>query len=422
MPARLRKRGRVWYATYYDAQGQRCERSTKQTNKAAAESVAAEFELCAVDPHYDAANKTTLNHALQLLIDDRTEQARAGRKSMATVEFYTKKTGHIRRVFGDERTLRNVTPASVDDYISTRRSEGAADNTINKELVALRASLKIASRRGLWSGELATIVPPSFGPNYKPRERHLTISELWALLSWLTDDRAARVAFIVATSASWGETVNAKRCDIAPDKSKVLLRGTKRATRWRGVPIVAANQKSLIEHTLRYSTGADGNLFSMWHNPRRDIRVACDNANIEPCSPNDLRRTFAHWMRAQHAPVELIAPAMGHADTRMVERVYGKMDPDELALRLAAAMPEHCRTFAANKMLKGADMANMTTTQNKNSNDIGQMVPRDGIEPPTRGFSVPIKTWPTPRILKRKPRQPEKMPQICRTGLRVVAS
>ena len=48
-----------------------------------------------------------------------------------------------------------------------------------------------------------------------------------------------------------------------------------------------------------------------------------------------LRRTFAKWMRAEGMPIELIAPAMGHVDTTIVQEVYGKLTPDELGARMA---------------------------------------------------------------------------------------
>jgi hypothetical protein len=34
-------------------------------------------------------------------------------------------------------------------------------------------------------------------------------------------------------------------------------------------------------------------LFPPWRNVRRDPLVACAQAGIAPCSPNDLRRTYA---------------------------------------------------------------------------------------------------------------------------------
>ena len=39
---------------------------------------------------------------------------------------------------------------------------------------------------------------------------------------------------------------------------------------------------------------------------RRDLHDACARAKLEPCSPNDLRRSFAHLLRNAGAPVELL--------------------------------------------------------------------------------------------------------------------
>ena len=74
------------------------------------------------------------------------------------------------------------------------------DHTIAKELVALRAALKLAKRRGIWKGDPAEVLPVGFAPEYKPRNRFLTYDELEALLSELLEDAAARVAFTIATS------------------------------------------------------------------------------------------------------------------------------------------------------------------------------------------------------------------------------
>jgi len=49
------------------------------------------------------------------------------------------------------------------------------------------------------------------------------------------------------------------------------------------------------------------------------------------------RRTCATWLREAGAPPDLIAPLMGHADTRMVERVYGRLPIELLEKRLAEA-------------------------------------------------------------------------------------
>lgn len=209
--ATVRKRGKVWQAIFYDAEGNRCFRTTHCTDKRAAESAARRFEREAQDPDNTAANPTTISDALEALIGHREEEVGAGRRSAATVQMYRVKSGHLKRVFeldaaGEHVPFRlaRLTARYVDDYISTRRAEGAADNTIAKELVTLRASLKLAKRRGEWAGDVEAIMPIAFAPGYKPVERHLEPKELALLLAHATADHAARICFAVATSANLG--------------------------------------------------------------------------------------------------------------------------------------------------------------------------------------------------------------------------
>ena len=236
---RLFKRGRTWYATFYE-DGQRVQRSTKCTDKKAAETVARRWERDGADPDAAVRRTATLTDALKLLIDDRQEQATAGRRSQQTVEFYRRKVGHLTRVFEHDdaerytpKLLATLKAYDVDRYISQRRAEGAAENTISKELTALRASLKLARRAGLWAGDPAAVCPIAFAPEYKPKKRALSVEELRKLLPELTPDRAAAVAFMVATSAEWGAVGRAQRADVNTARQTVLVRGTKRTTRWR---------------------------------------------------------------------------------------------------------------------------------------------------------------------------------------------
>ncbi len=135
----------------------------------------------------------------------------------------------------------------------------------------------------------------------------------------------------------------------------MLLRGTKRKTRFRTVPIVSPAQHSLLAYALEHAKGAGEALFEPWGNVRRDLAYACEEAKIERCSPNDLRCTFASWQVEAGVPLFPIAQAMGHKDTRMLERVYGRQMPEQLAALIARAMglpPERgsapgCSTFVA---------------------------------------------------------------------------
>jgi integrase len=325
------------------------------------------------------------------------------------VAFYLRKAGHLKRVFemtddGREMPfgLARLDARDVDDYISRRRREGAHENTIAKELVTLRAALKIAKRRKLWLGDIAAVLPVGFAPEYKPRERFLTPAELQRLLAQLTPDRAARVAFVVATSACRGESDRARPEDVADDLGTVHIRGTKRRTRRRTVHIVLGSGRDLLRYALNNAEGEDGLLFRPWPNVGRDLPAACARAKIPRCSPNDLRRTFAHWLKDAGIPNELVAPEMGHTDTRMVERVYGRLSEAERHHQLAVVLG---KALAPTTSLKDCNAGATDTGESAGlaglpgpnseaelAEKAKEMVPRGGIEPPTRGFSVPCST------------------------------
>ena len=335
------------------------------------------------------------------LIQDRADRAKAGSGSEDTVKFYRVKAGHLKRVFElNEREehvpfpLRELQPRHVDDYISQRRREGAADSTISKELVTLRTALKGAKRAGLWRGDIDALMPDKFSPNYKPVERFLTVAELQKILPHLTADHAAAVAFMVGTSAEWGAVTRAHREDVSLDARTVYLRGTKRATRARTVPLVMDWQRSLVAYAIEHAEGVDGPLFRRWGNVRRDLIAACDLAGIPSCSPNDLRRTCATWFREAGAAPNLIAAVLGHADSRMVERVYGRLPIEVLAHRLAIETGSiDCHTgVTARSEINGLPAPRTKALNEKPRKKRGEVVPRDRIELPTRGFSIPCST------------------------------
>jgi integrase len=324
-----------WCAVWYDSDGIRQRRSTKQMDKRAAEAVAREWERDGADPTR-VASRTTLGQALDMLIDTRAGQAQAGKRSAETVGFYREKAANWRKVLGDPFPLVKLTAPVIDRYLGARRDLGASENTLHKELTTLRGALKLAKRAGLWRGSLEEIMPVGFSAEYKPRERVLTWNELVALLAALDPNDASRCAFIVATSARLGESDRARREDVAPDGAFVRLRGTKTELSARVVPIVG-RARILLAFALEHAH-KEGLLFSEWRSPQAGLKVACDRAKIPHCSFNDLRRTCATWLREGGASPALIAPILGHVDSRLVETTYGRLSPEALGALLEQAM------------------------------------------------------------------------------------
>ena len=156
--------------------------------------------------------------------------------------------------------------------------------------------------------------------------------------------------------------------------------------------------------------GSDpGPMFRPWGNIRRDLHDACRRAanafeaeasvaramgrtdeadhmarcaaHLRPgLSPNDLRRTHATWLRAGGVDLGLVARQLRHADTRMVSRVYARLDARTAGRTLSDALG--CDTGVSERGAAGA------FTRPAGPQKPREFVPRDGIEPPTRGFSV----------------------------------
>jgi len=190
-----------------------------------------------------------------------------------TVNFYKAKAGHLARVLGLTTPMNTIGAKAVKHYVTTRRGEDAGDHTLAKELTALRIALRLAKVEGIWDGHLDETFPVGLAAHYTPRRRWLTPAEVMRLVAELPADRSAQVAYLVATSAEWGAMGRAERGDAPLDEGFVHVRGTKRETRDREVPVVLPIAKALIEHALKHGGGKEPLLFRSWGNVNRAPRT-----------------------------------------------------------------------------------------------------------------------------------------------------
>ncbi len=349
MAEHLRLRGGIWYGSVY-VDSVRIERSTGCTEEEAARAVLRSWERNAADPD-SAAATTTLNDALNLLLVDRRARVPNGTGSVKTVRYYKEKAGHLVRCLGHGLRLVVLQDATrVWGYIDQRRFEEAADTSIGKELVALRGALRLAKERGLWKGDIAAVIPPTFRPEYHPKERSPTRAEVLRLLAHLPARYASMVAFMLATSAESGALQRALRSDIPLQLDgadvRVRVRGTKNKYRDRVVPIVTDEQRLLLEYTVKHARGRDGALFSSLDNLGRDLAEAATDANIEHLSPHSLRKACGQWLIDLSVPLELVSRVMGHADTRITETVYARVKDEDMADRMIDAIDPRYATRA----------------------------------------------------------------------------
>lgn len=274
----------------------------------------------------------SLNTALQMRLEWLESNQKSNdptRKKLAkdTISFYRKKSGVLVRVLGPNLLLSEITPETLRRYIQTRTEEGTKGTTIARELTALSMAVRLAHKDGIECTLVRDMKPEDFKAIYVPKKRWLSRVEVKAVLKELPKDRAAIVAFIVATGATFpSEVYRVRTEDVKPSKKNptVHIRGTKRETRDRTF-VVPRDRREYFKMAVPFVP------FRRWTNANRDLLRVAEKLKIDAFCPTDFRRTFAKWLALAGVPYELAYPLMGHADDRMLKQVYGKREATDVA-------------------------------------------------------------------------------------------
>lgn len=220
----------------------------------------------------------------------------------------------------------HVTRALCKDYGRKRKRQGVTAGTIIKELGVLKAGLG-------WAGKAskATFEMPEAPP---PRDRHITLDELnalldacelphvklFCLLGWYTAGRASAIMEL-----TW-DRVDFERGQIRLSKGSGRQKG--RAT----VPIADRLRTALLEareaRTTDYVVEWAGQPVKSM---ARSFRAACQRAKLEDVSPHVLRHSAAVRMVENGIPLLEIAQYLGHTDPKVTYKVYSRYSPEYLS-------------------------------------------------------------------------------------------
>ena len=407
-----KKAGGTFYGWYFDpADGRRVTVCTKTRDRELARLFLAKAERDAFEAH--TTGRPAPNSGASHSVADALQQyvsLGGSDLSDATWKMVGVKSGQLLRLLGGHE----VTALTIDHlqgYIETRLGEGAARETIRKELSVLRQALKLAHERGKLRHD-PRLLFPRFRVRYIPRERHLTPEEAEALFQHLPEERRLWVLLAVLLGPRLSEVERADWRDVDLAGGWFRVRGTKTLLAHRRVPIPAP-----LRPHLEAAQRPSGPIVGRWRNSWRDLARACRRADIERVSANDLRRTFASWMKQGGEDSAVVARLLGHSSTRMVDLVYGKLNDENyktaVARLPALALPpvssewvaERAPTERAERAERQPAVSTATTTENpENIEAPGTLqsrgplvsyemsVPGPGIEPGTRGFSIPCST------------------------------
>ena len=256
---------------------------------------------------------------------------------------------HLIPTLGKTR-LRDLSVLDVDQLLAAKYDAGYSGSTVQRIRMTLIKALRYAERRDLVTRNVAALTDLR---RTRPKEgRSLTLDQATRLLSVAPSDRLGiTVELGLYLGLRPGEVLGLQWRDIDFDRGTLSVRRSlKREQNMLrlGEPKTPGSRRTLaipdplVAALLRHRDQQDADRIQandMWSdfdfvvttelgtpvdpsNARRSLKRLCVLAGIGHWSPNALRHSFASLLSLCGAPMEEVADAMGHVDTRMTSRVY----------------------------------------------------------------------------------------------------
>lgn len=215
-------------------------------------------------------------------------------------------------------------------YIETRRRAGKHDGTIWTELGHLRSVFNWAAGHGLIPRSPKVERPPKPAP----KDRYLTLAEIDRLLA---ADGAHHIKLAIHLMLSTAGRVGAvleltwDRVDF--EGGKINLRVDAVGPRkGRAVVPMNAGLRAALSHARQLALT---DYVVEWNGePVRSIKTGFNAvvkaAGLDGVSPHVLRHTAAVHLVANGVAMQKVAQYLGHSNTSVTERVYGRFAPDHL--------------------------------------------------------------------------------------------
>ena len=241
-----------------------------------------------------------------------------------------KRRSKSKKANSDDAAATRQTPAQAtsDDSAERQRRRKA---TINRVINAFKACLKRAD-----APEKALKRLKKFRSADSARLRWLTVEEASRLQNASGAEFRPLVSAALQTGCRAGELLALRAGDF-DSRSKTLLIADSKSGKPRRVPLTDGGVTLFAGLAAGRGEGetlfkrADG---SRWYRMAfvRAMRAACEGGKIAPAATfHTLRHTYASHLVQAGVPLMFVASALGHSDTRMVEKHYGHLAPSQVA-------------------------------------------------------------------------------------------
>jgi integrase len=283
----------------------------------------------------------TVNDAVKHYMENQKTESR----SHKTTQYAVNK--HISPTIGKKRlsalTIDNITEwrnelakagkggKTSESSATERRRRRQA--TANRVLTILKAALNYVERQGKYVGPAPWKLVSPFKNVEATEHPFLTRSETIRLQNASPPDFRRLVRGALETGCRYGELTGMRVSDFDSDAGTVAVRESK-SGKMRHVHLTSSGQEFFDEVVLGKKRTEliflreDGQPWGKSHQ-QRPMREACENARIDPPVPfKALRTTYGSLLAKEGVPLQVIAAALGHADTRITEKHYAHLMPN----------------------------------------------------------------------------------------------
>lgn len=228
---------------------------------------------------------------------------------------------------------------SPNDADAVRRRRATA----NRVLTVLKAALNFAFREGYVDDDTAWRRVKPFPNVDAPRVRFLTLAESQRLINVADAELRPLIRAALLTGARYGELAKMVVSDYDAGAGTIYICESK-GGKPRHVPLTDEGQGFFEELTAGRPRGAkvfvrsNGKPWGKSHQAR-PLKAAAAKAKLTDVSFHVLRHTYGSFLAAEGVPLQVIAAALGHADTRTTEKHYAHLLPDFVADTIRANLP-----------------------------------------------------------------------------------
>lgn len=360
------KGAKVWMLAFYGPSGEVRKSAHTRDEKKAREALETEIRHVQNDRDGIETYETPAHRRVKVsvlfsnLLAHYREQ---GIKGIEDVEIRLRESGPLQAAFGGMKAA-SLTTRAVSDYMRSRREDGRAKATVNREVELLRTAFRLASKHGVV--RRCPVFPEKLDESDNVREGFFEADEFGRLLPHLPGDLADVARFGYLTGWRRGMILGLTWEEVDRKDGSVRLPGTRTKN---GKPLSVPLDEELsaiIERraSARSFATLGGMALSQYvfHREGKPInetvfgkqwRRACVKAGLGRYEGkryvgkifHDFRRTAARNMVRAGVPESVAMSITGHRTRSMFERYNVADERDKLkALRDARAYTESCKS------------------------------------------------------------------------------